>query len=267
MLVALIFALLAGLATSIGGLLALHKKVLERPTMAVAMAMAAGAMLFVSFVEMLPLGVSSLNDKFEPITAQSMVFGMFFVGMLLVALIDRLLPKSLNPSEIEGKEDELTGSDKRANKRLIRSGLLVAVVLALHNFPEGASTFFATYQDIGAGVTLAIAIAIHNIPEGIAVAAPVYAATKNRRKALWWATASGLAEPLGALVAFGLVNYFVPDEFLGLTFGLIAGMMVFVAIDELLPAARRYQTDKHQVVYGLLFGMAVVALSLILTMG
>lgn len=264
MLLALFLALLAGLATSIGGVLALHKKVLERPFLAMAMAFAAGAMLFVSFIEIVPLGVSALEQDFGDSGAQAITFAMFFIGILTVAMIDRVLPKSLNPSEIEGKEDILSGNDKRSNKRLMRSGLLVAVVLALHNFPEGASTFFATYQDVGAGITLALAIAIHNIPEGIAVAAPVYAATGSRKKAFWWATISGLTEPLGALVAFCLVSLLIPEALFGVVFGLVAGMMVFVAIDELLPAARRYQTDKHQVVYGLLAGMAIVAASLLL---
>ncbi len=264
MTLAIILSLFAGLATSIGGLLALHKKVLERPMLAASMAFAAGAMLFVSFVEIIPLGLTAMQAAYEDKTARWWVYGAFFVGIVLVALIDKVLPKSLNPNEIEGKESELTAGDKRDNKRLLRSGLLVALVLALHNFPEGMSTFFAAYQDITAGVVLAIAIAIHNIPEGIAVAAPVYAATKSRKKAFWWATLSGLAEPLGALLAFALVNTFMPDYLFGITFGLIAGMMVFIAIDELLPGARRYQTDKHQVVYGLLAGMVIVAVSLLI---
>lgn len=261
---ALLLSLLAGLATSVGGLLALHRKVLERPFLAASMAFAAGAMLFVSFVEIIPLGITAMLEAYDDNTARWWVYGAFFVGILLVAAIDKVLPKSLNPNEIEGKEDALSTGDKRHNKRLLRSGLLVALVLALHNFPEGMSTFFATYQDVAAGAVLAIAIAIHNIPEGIAVAAPVYAATGSRKKAFWWATLSGLAEPIGALVAFGLVSVFIPEYLFGIMFGLIAGMMVFIAIDELLPGARRYQTDKHQVVYGLLAGMVIVAASLLL---
>ena len=264
MVLAILLSLLAGLATSIGGLLALHKRVLERPFLAAAMAFAAGAMLFVSFVEIIPLGITAMQAAYDDRTARWWVYGAFFVGIVAVALIDKLLPKSINPNEIEGKEDELARAGVSGNTRLLRSGVLVAVVLALHNFPEGMSTFFATYQDPTAGIVLAIAIAIHNIPEGIAVAAPVYAATKSRKKAFWWATLSGLAEPIGALIAFGLVSVFIPDYLFGIMFGLIAGMMVFIAIDELLPGARRYQTDKHQVVYGLLAGMVIVALSLLL---
>lgn len=264
MLIAFLVALLAGLATSIGALLALHKKVLQRPFLAFALAFSAGAMLLVSFVEILPLGVNSLAGTYEQNTAEIIVYSSFIVGILIVALIDKLLPKSFNPSEIEGKEGDLSPKERRSNKKLLRSGLLVAAVLALHNFPEGLSTFFATYQNLNVGITLAIAIAIHNIPEGIAVAAPVYAATKSRAKAFWWATLSGFAEPVGALVGWGLLTLFVPQELFGVAFGLIAGMMVFIAIDELLPAARRYQTEKHQGIYGLLTGMVIVMISLVL---
>lgn len=261
MIYALLITLLAGLATSIGGLLATHKKVLDRPLLATSLAFAAGAMLFVSFVEILPLGLAMGG---EGKVMDWLVHAAFFAGIVVVLVIDRLLPKSLNPNELEGGEEGLSHSDTKANKRLLRSGLLVALVLALHNFPEGMSTFLASYEDLMVGITLAVAIAIHNIPEGIAVAAPVYAATKSRKKAFWWATASGLAEPLGALVGIALLQLIIPAEFTGLLFGFVAGMMVFVAIDELLPAARRYQTDKHQVVYGLMAGFAVVALSLLL---
>lgn len=137
-------------------------------------------------------------------------------------------------------------------------------MLALHNFPEGISTFLAAYENTGVGLTLAFAIAIHNIPEGIAVAAPVFAATKSRKKAFWWATLSGLAEPLGALFAAALIATIIPPGLTGFIFAFVAGMMVFVAIDELLPAGCRYQTKNHQVTYGLISGMATVAASLLI---
>ena len=182
--------------------------------------------------------------------------------MLLVGLIDRLLPSSLNPSEIEGREDALDLKSKKAHKKLLRSGVLVTLVLALHNFPEGLSTFMASYENITVGISLAIAIAIHNVPEGIAIAAPIYASTKSRKKALTWASISGAVEIIGAVAGAMIVGWVIPAEFLNIMLGLVAGMMVFVAIDELLPAARRYQTSGHQVVYGVILGMAVVALSL-----
>ena len=172
-------------------------------------------------------------------------------------VFDRVLPEPLNPNETEGREEaEPDPVHRQQTTSLLRSGLLVAVVLALHNFPEGMATFFSTYQDP--------AIAIHNVPEGIAVAVPVFAATGSRSKAFWWSAASGLTEPLGGLLTAGLITWVLPQSLFGLLFGLVAGMMVFLSLDELLPGAWRYQTDKHQTVYGMIAGMAVVALSLVL---
>lgn len=262
MALALLVSLLAGAATSVGAALALDKRTLERKWLAVALAFAAGAMLIVSLVEIVPLGVEHMAQTTPGIRAQLVVWLSFFGGIGLVLLIDRALPDVLNPNEMEGREP--SPGDARSTQKLMRSGALVALVLALHNFPEGMATFFTMYQDPKVGATLAVAIAIHNVPEGIAVAAPVYAATGSRKKAFWWATFSGLTEPIGALLAALLVTMVIPQAFFGVFYGAIAGMMVFIALDELLPGAWRYQTDKHQTVYGMLAGMAAMAASFIL---
>jgi len=267
MLQALVVSLLAGLATSIGGLLAMHRRTLEREYLAVSLAFAAGAMLLVSFMEILPLGVDAMLETQPPRAAQAIVYLAFFGGIGMVLAIDRFLPSSLNPSEIEGREAAMTERDASHNLHLLRSGVLVGLVLALHNFPEGMATFFTTYQQPSIGITLAVAIAIHNVPEGIAVAAPVFAATKSRRKALWWATLSGLTEPLGGLIAAALIAWVVPASFFGVFYGVVAGMMVFLALDELLPASWRYNTANHQTIYGMVSGLAIVAVSLVLFAG
>lgn len=261
---ALLVSLLAGLATSVGGMLAMDRRTLEREYLAVALAFAAGAMLLVSFMEILPLGFAAMTEQWPHRTALALTYLSFFGGIALVLLIDRVLPASLNPSEIEGREAAMTPGDAHRNVRLLRSGLLVGLVLGLHNFPEGMATFFTTYQAPSVGITLAVAIAIHNVPEGIAVAAPVYAATASRRKAFFWSTLSGLTEPLGGLVAAALLTWVIPGSVFGVFYGLVAGMMVFLALDELLQASWRYQTDKHQTIYGMIGGLAVVALSLVL---
>ena len=264
MLLALLVSLLAGLATSIGGLMVLNKKTLQRSYLAVALAFAAGAMLIISLFQIVPLGIEYMESTTSDRTALVVVWLSFFAGIALVLTIDRLLPDVLNPNEMEGREDDMSVGDQASTRYLMRSGALVAVVLALHNFPEGMATFFTTYQDPTVGMTLAVAIAIHNIPEGIAVAAPVYAATGSRKKAFAWATFSGLTEPIGALIAAAMVSWVVSPEFFGIFYGMVAGMMVFLALDELLPGAWRYQTDKHQTVYGMLAGMAMMAVSFIL---
>ncbi|MFV0428171.1 MAG: zinc transporter ZupT [Arachnia sp.] len=256
-------SLMAGLATSIGGVLAVTRRELSRPWLAVSLAFSSGAMLMVSFMEIMPLSISTLSQTYPPGTAMGVTYLAFFIGIAVVMLIDRLLPSQLNPNETEGR-GQFSDDDRTRTTRLLRSGLLVALVLALHNFPEGMATFLATYSDPAMGLTLAAAIAIHNVPEGIAVAAPVFAATGSRGKALWWATLSGLTEPVGALLAAGLITWVIPPSLLGVVYGLVAGMMVFLALDELLPGAWRYQTDKHQTIYGMVAGMFVVALSLIL---
>ncbi len=264
MILALIVSLAAGLATSLGGLMVLNKRTLQRQYLAVALAFAAGAMIVISLFEMVPLGVEYMSQSTSERNALLVVWASFFVGIALVLVIDRLLPDVLNPSEMEGREDQLTPGDQTSTRSLMRSGLLVALVLGLHNLPEGMATFFATYQEPTVGITLGIAIAIHNVPEGIAVAAPVYAATGSRRKGFWWATFSGLTEPVGGLIAAMLVSWVLPIQFFGIFYGLVAGMMVFLALDELLPGAWRYQTDKHQTVYGMVAGMSIVALSFVL---
>ncbi|HJE52539.1 MAG TPA: zinc transporter ZupT [Tessaracoccus flavescens] len=265
MLFALLMSLLAGLATSVGGAIVFARSHIPRRLMAVALAFAAGAMLLVSIGEILPKGITALQDAFARPAAMAIAYTAFFVGIGLVLAIDRLLPKQLNPNETSGREGEVSdAANQRQTNSLLRSGMLVAVVLALHNFPEGMATFFTTYSDPALGMTLVTAIAIHNVPEGIAVAIPVYAATKSAKKGFWWATASGLTEPLGGLLAAGLVAWVLPEYLFGLLYGLVAGMMVFLALDELLPAAWRYQTDKHQTIYGMIGGLAVVALSLVL---
>lgn len=267
MFLALLVSVVAAAATSFGGLLATHPRMSQRSWLSVSLSFAAGAMLFVSFVELLPHGLNLHQDGGADASLRLMVYSAFFIGMVIVALIDRYLPASLNPSEIEGREGELDNREKKLNKKLLRSGAIVAIVLALHNFPEGLSTFLATYENFTVGVTLALAIAIHNIPEGIAIAAPIYAATKSRRQALLWSTISGSMEIVGAMVGAMLVGVLLPAGLTGALLGLVAGMMVFIAIDELLPAAIRYQTGGHQVVYGVVAGMAVVAIGLMLAPG
>ena len=174
MILALLVSLFAGLATSIGGLLVVRRKTLGRRFLAVALAFAAGAMLMISFMQILPLGIQWMAETYPRATAEGLVFAAFFVGILLVLAIDRLLPASLNPSEIEGREAAMGSKDAARNTRLLRSGLLVGLVLGLHNFPEGMAVGvgFGT-GDIGAGTALAIGIGIQYMPQGLAATLPL----------------------------------------------------------------------------------------------
>jgi zinc transporter, ZIP family len=138
---------------------------------------------------------------------------------------------------------------------------LIALGIAIHNLPEGLAVFISAVADIKLGAALAFAIAIHNIPEGIAVAVPIYYATKSRSKAFWFSVASGLAEPLGALIGLFFLSHYINPALIGYLFALVAGIMVFISFDELLP--QMFGSDQHQrAIQGLLLGMFIVMVSL-----
>jgi ZIP family zinc transporter len=155
------------------------------------------------------------------------------------------------------------------DKKLLRMGLFTALAIGIHNFPEGLVTFLAVLQDPALGLAIAIAVALHNIPEGISVSVPIYYATGNRRRAFLYSVASGLSEPVGAVIAYLLLRAFLgpagefPPQVVGILFGLVAGVMVYISLDELLPTSRAYGKG-HDSLFGLVGGMAVMALSLLL---
>lgn len=255
---ALSLTFLAGIATVLGGLLATHKSILNRGTLAVALGFSAGAMLYVSFTDILGKSIDSFSELYDGVAAYGFMAVSFFVGIGIMVVADRLIPKDINPNDQEGKKST------RANARraLMHSGLFIGLALCLHNFPEGFLVFMTAYDDPNVGLAIAIALAIHNIPEGIAIAAPLYTATKNRLKSVGLAGLTGLAEPVGAVIGFLLLQNFLTPTVFGWVFGVVAGMMVFICIDELLPAAKRYETKQHQTTYGFIAGMGVLALSI-----
>jgi len=250
---------LAGSATVVGGVLALHPGMRQRGPLAAGLAFAAGLMIVLSVVEILPLSLSTLRDSgvAGPVWWTT---GAFLVGCGAVLLIDALLPERIVRGEAADLGDDLTGSHG-----LLRSGLLIALVIGAHNAPEGLMTFLAMLEAPELGVGLAVAIAIHNIPEGMAVAAPLYAATGRRGPALAWAAVAGVAEPAGALIGYFALRALLPPQLLVLTLALVAGMMIALSVRELIPAARRYRTHPAQVPAGLAAGAFVVWLSLALT--
>jgi ZIP family zinc transporter len=219
----------------------------------------------------------------------------FFGGMFLIGIIDNLTPPAENPHETRSENKTallhdpsaaqpnfitVTEADKRVpphilphdghQTRLLRMGLFTALAIAIHNFPEGLATFLAALQDPGLGVAIAVAVALHNIPEGISVSVPIFYATGNRRKAFAYSLLSGLAEPVGAGVAYVVLRLLLggasgamPPQVMGVLFGGVAGVMVYISLDELLPTSRAYGKG-HDSLIGLVGGMVIMALSLLL---
>lgn len=262
--VLLAFALttFAGLSTGIGGLMALLTKRTNRRFISAALGFSAGVMIYVSFMEILDKALETLVEAQGEVWGSWLAVLSFFIGIAVILIIDKLIPSYENPHEPHMIE-EMSQSKSKSNSKLMRMGILTAVAIAVHNFPEGLATFTATLIDPAIGVSIAIAIAIHNIPEGIAVAVPIYAATGSRKRAFWLSLLSGLSEPLGALIGYTILRPFFSPTVFGVLFGSIAGIMVFVSLDQLLPTAREYDTG-HTSIYGLIAGMAVMAVSLLL---
>lgn len=264
-LLGLLLTLGAGLATGIGSALAFFSKRTNIKFLAGALGFSAGVMIYVSFVEILVKAREALQNTLSASGAELLLVGSFFAGILVIGIIDRLIPSFENPHEAYSPEEMKNKQKAQRFRQLHRMGLFTALAIAIHNFPEGLATFAATLADPSIGIAIAIAIAIHNIPEGIAVSIPVYYATGSRKKAFWLSFFSGLAEPLGALIGYFLLRNYFNDLVFGILFAAVAGIMVFISLDELIPSAQKFG-HHHHYIYGLIAGMAVMATSLLLTL-
>ena len=265
LLLAFAVTLGAGLATGIGSTIAFFAKTTNKGFFALSMGFSAGVMIYLSFVEILPKATGYISEYFPEVQAAALAAAALVGGLVLMALIDAAVPSGANPHENTQVElmNDSSADVERQNKALLRMGLFVALAIAIHNFPEGLATFLLVLDDPEIGIALAIAVAMHNIPEGIAVSVPVYYATKSKLKAFRLSFLSGLAEPAGALIGYLILAQFLNHLLLGVIFAMVAGVMIFLAIDTLLPTARN-SARGHLTVYGFIAGMAVMAASLIL---
>jgi len=262
--VALAFGLtlFAGMATGIGGLIAFFAKRTNTTFLSYSLGFSAGVMIFISFTEILQEANYIIEESYEGKLSHWLSFGFFIAGFFLTALIDKILPSKENPHEFKSVE-QMDSGVSQSGRKLLRMGTFTAIALAIHNFPEGIATFMAGVTDIKVGISIALAIAIHNIPEGIAVSVPVYYATGSRKKALTWAVLSGLSEPVGAAFGYFILSFFNQPVVLGYVLALVAGIMIYISFDELLPAAHKYGKH-HTAIYGLISGIIVIGVSLLL---
>lgn len=255
--------LFAGLATGVGSALAFFAKRTNTRFLSVALGFSAGVMIYVSMIEIFWKAKDALCTEWGEKGGYWATTIAFFGGIAVIALIDKLVPSFENPHEIH-RIGEMEDADKAAQfNKLHRMGMFTALAIAIHNFPEGLATFAAALKDPGLGVAIAVAIAIHNIPEGIAVSVPIYYATGSRKKAFTYSFLSGVSEPIGALIGFFVLWKFMNNITFGLLFASVAGIMVYISLDELLPSAEKYG-EHHLCIYGLISGMAVMAISLLL---
>ena len=292
--IALGLTLFAGMATGIGSAIAFFAKRTNYRFLSIATGFSAGVMLYVSFVEIFVKGVDAMIEAYGDYWGHWVNAAAFFAGIFLIGVIDNLVPSAENPHEPHTEQETMPLHDTSAplpdfdaiaadpepapgahdhrvqETKLLRMGLFTALAIGIHNFPEGLATFLAALKDPGVGVAIAIAIALHNIPEGISVSVPIFYATGNRTKAFVYSFLSGLAEPVGAVIAYLGLRIFLggdsgvmPAQVMGMLFGGVAGIMVYISLDELLPTSRAYGKG-HDSLLGLVAGMAMMALSLLL---
>jgi ZIP family zinc transporter len=264
---ALGITLVAGLATGIGSLIAFVTHRTNNRLLALGLGFSAGVMIYLSFMEIMPEAIDPLTVQFGARTGYSIAVISFFFGILLSALIDYFVPSCENPHEYQFVETPKChrrhGHRDHSQQRLYRMGVFVAIAIVIHNIPEGIATFFASLRDPRLGISLGIAIMLHNIPEGIAVSMPFYYATGSRKKAFIYSSLSGFAEPLGALVGYCILSPFLNDTIFNILLAGIAGIMIYISLDELLPAAEECG-EHHLCIWGLIGGMAIMAMSLLL---
>lgn len=277
--IAMLLTLFAGFSTAIGSIIAFFSRKDDLRVLSLGLGFSAGVMIYISFMEILPTALKDFKNHYDSHWAELLGLACFFGGILISLLIDKLIPEDVNPHEPKEDLSELKICplpQKGQNppkfhpgeklhqintKALKRTGIFTALAIAIHNFPEGFATFISSLDNLTLGIAIAIAVAIHNIPEGLAVSLPIYHATGNKKKAFIYSALSGFAEPLGAFVGALILLPFIGDLTLAISFVVIAGIMVFISLDELLPAAKTY--DKaHDSLYGLILGMAIMALSL-----
>lgn len=254
--------LFAGLSTGIGSALAFFTRKTNERFLSLALGFSAGVMIYVSMIEIFVKAKDSLVGELGIQSGNWITVISFFGGIAFIAIIDKLIPEFENPHEIR-KVEEVDQKKADRDKKLMRMGLFTALAIAIHNFPEGLATFTAAINDPTLGIPIAVAIAIHNIPEGIAVSVPIFYATANKGKAFWYSFSSGLAEPVGAIIGYLILLPFLTPVVFGVLFAAVAGIMVFISLDELLPSAEKYG-EHHLSIYGLIAGMVIMAVSLLL---
>jgi ZIP family zinc transporter len=255
--------LFAGLSTGIGSAIAFFARRTSTRFLSTSLGFSAGVMIYVSLVEIFAQAKADLVAELGQVKGCWLTVASFFAGIFAMAIIDKLIPAIDNPHELRKLERSDYPGAVQEYPGLYRVGLFAALAIAIHNFPEGLATFTTAMKDIRIGIPIAIAIAIHNIPEGIAISVPIYYATNSRKKAFWLSFLSGLAEPAGAVIGYFILINTQNNIICSAIFAAAGGIMVFISIDELLPAAEKYGRH-HYAAYGFVAGMVVMAVSLLL---
>ena len=259
-ILALLLTVAAGLSTGIGAIVAFFTKATDTRVLSAALGLSAGVMVYVSMIELMPEAFETLGQTFGSRSGQAVALLTFFGGIALIAAIDHFVPEDENPHEMHTMSEL---SSPTSHHHLRRTAMMLTLAIGIHNFPEGMATFISALDGLDVALPIVVAIAIHNIPEGIAVSVPIYHSSGSRKKAVVYTLLSGLAEPVGALVGMAFLLPFWTPEVNAYCLAAVAGVMVYIAFDELLPGAERYG-HHHIALGGVIAGMAIMALTLLI---
>lgn len=254
--ISFLITFLAGMTTVIGGLCSFFIKRDNSKILSLGLGFSAGALIYVSFMELLRDSERVLLENFTPHLGSVILITCFFVGMIVTALIDHFMPSYCGIESFEKMEKEksvVSNPDK-----LYKAGLFLLIAISVHKLPEGFAIFLGAQTHLETALALAFAVSIHNIPEGISIALPVYYATGSKLKAVGATFLSGLVEPLGALLGFLLLSQYFNDITYAIMFAFTAGIMIYVSFDSLLPMSREYG-DGHLSILGVGVGMFLMA--------
>ena len=261
----LLLTAIGGLATGLGSMASLFFTKIKRNTLSVIMGFAAGVMIYISFAELLKESMEAAGFLRANLA--------FFTGIFFMMLVDFLIPHNYMAEKIlssgsnkksteQNTEENHLENSKDDREEVLSAGVMTAIGIALHNFPEGVLVFISAVHDLRLGIALTIAIALHNIPEGFSIGMPIFYATNNRKKTFAYSLAAGLAEPVGALLVVLLFGSFLTEQVVHLALGFVAGIMVFISLDELLPLSFK-KSDPHQVTLGIIIGMLIMFITLV----
>ena len=261
----LLMTFLAGFATVIGGFITFLVNKSNLKMLSLGLGFSAGVMIFVSLTEILNTAESMLKTYY-PVKYHWLLFLGFIIGVVISKLIDEFIPDHIEEEDFEESECPPNELHCQHKHKIKRAGLLTAIAIAIHNFPEGLGTFLISSQNITLGVSIAVAIGLHNIPEGIAVALPIYHATGKKRLAIWYSFWTGITEPIGAIIGLGLLHWFLPEAFIGFLMVMVVGIMIYISFDTLLPLSHEYG-DWHYAITGIMSGIIIIWASLLLLNG
>ncbi len=252
----LILTLCAGMSTLLGGFITFFVKRDNLKALSIGLGFSAGVMIYISLNDLMAEAPEILASYYSDVTAKVFTFLGFLLGIVIAVLIDYFIPDHI--------ESDFLSDSNQCNQqhRIRRAGLITAIAVTLHNFPEGMATFLVASQDIRLGIPVAIAIAIHNIPEGIAIALPIFHATGKKRLAVLYSFLSGISEPIGGLIGVALIKTILPSQSIGIMTAAVAGIMVYLSFDTLLPLAREYG-ENHHVIIGIVSGMLLMSFGLV----